>query len=45
MLLTTDEIREYQNIHEKIYWVHLSDGEALESGTKLIVFLEAIFKH
>lgn len=43
-MLTREEIRDYQNIHEKIYWVHLSDGEALESGTKLIVFLETIFR-
>lgn len=43
-MLTREEIRNYQNIHEKIYWVHLSDGEALESGTKLIVFLETIFR-
>lgn len=44
-MLTTEEITEYQNIHERLYWVRLSDGEALESGTKLIVFLETIFKH
>lgn len=44
-MLTTEEIREYQNIHEKIYWVRLSEEGALEVGTKLIVFIETIFKH
>lgn len=43
-MLTSEEIYEYQNISEKVLWVRPSYGEALEAGTKIIVFLETIFK-
>lgn len=44
-MLTTEEIREYQWIHEKVHWFTITENEALESGTKLVTFLETIFKH
>ena len=43
-MLTEDEIREYQSIHQKIYQTPISTEEAREQGIKFIVFLETIFK-
>lgn len=43
-MLTEDEIRTYQDIHQAIYKTPISAEDACEQGTKLVVFLETIFK-
>lgn len=43
-MLTDEEIKQYQQIHENIYHAKITREEAREQGMKIIVFLEVLFK-
>jgi len=43
-MLTEEEIKQYQYIHEKIYHTKIAREEARKLGMKLVTFLEVLFK-
>jgi len=43
-MLTEKEVKEYQEIHKKIYWTEISREDALTSWTSLIAFMETVLK-
>jgi hypothetical protein len=44
MQLTKDDIRDYQSIYQKCFWVEISEREAYEQWIKLIILLQNIYK-
>lgn len=44
-MLTKEEIAEFKRLTLEIYGIKLTDSEALDQGSRLIMLFELMFKH